>query len=160
MSKLFFVISFCAIIGIDRFVDEDRIILLANATNKDCYLYSSTPESSTETCRSDHAIASDNTYIFYADGTFKFDHGTITEDEACTNEDCCNDLVNITGKWKFTNNQKKIRITALHETGNESNALTMVLFNATIDQLDENVLKISQTDSETNIVYTYEFRKK
>jgi hypothetical protein len=138
----------------------DRTFLLTDGIDKTWYIYSSFPEGVNSTCDETHIIQADNTYIFYSNGTFEFDHGEIVEDTNCTSEDCCSDLVNITGKWKLRNNDKKLRIVAEYETGNKSNALQLTLFDATIDYLDENVLKLSQVDSETNVTYTYEFRKR
>jgi hypothetical protein len=135
-------------------VSDDKLQFLTNGNSKSWILVKS-PEAE---CKQSSKIAEDNLYTFYANGTFEFDHGTLTEDSSC--DDCCNDFVNIVGEWKFTGNKKGLRVTTLHEKGNKANAKTMVIYDATIDQLSEDVLIISQKDKETGTTYTMEFRKK
>jgi hypothetical protein len=138
---------------------EDKTSLISGATHKQWFLYSKAPDEA-GSCISSAPLSRDNTYTFYANGTFEFDHGAITEDATCQGEDCCTDFVNLTGTWRFTNSQKGLRIIALHETGNTANAQKIVLYNGTIEYLDESVLKFSQSDPSTNIKYTFEFRKR
>lgn len=135
---------------------EDRLHLLSGHSNKTWYLYS-TSQGADKMCT---AIQDDNSYLFYADGTFEFDRGLLTEEAGCVNENCCSDMVNIIGRWKLIHDQKRLRVIADREAGNEKNILKLTLFDATIDYLDENVLKLSQLDSESNVTYTYEFRKR
>lgn len=138
---------------------EDRIQLLTNGSQKSWYLHSITPNNETGSCALSHPMAMDNAYIFFADGTFEFDHGSITDDPTCKGDNCCSDLINLVGTWKFTNSQKNLRIVTAHEKNNDSNVLQQVLCSGSIDQLTEEVLKVSQTSSETNIRFTLEFRK-
>jgi hypothetical protein len=133
---------------------EDRLRLLSGQSNKTWYLYS---QGADNMCA---AIQDDNSYLFYADGTFEFDRGMLTEEAGCINENCCSDMVNIIGRWKLIHDQKRLRVIADREAGNEKNILKLTLFDATIDHLDEGVLKLSQVDGETNVTYTYEFRKR
>jgi hypothetical protein len=135
---------------------DDRITLLTGAGKKSWSLYALTPVATD--CKPSQVVSSDNAYVFYADGTFEFDHGLITEDSSC--DTCCTDFVNIIGQWKFTSNQGGLKVTILHERGNKGNASTRTLYDGTIDQLDEGVLKISQTEKQTNTRYSFEFRKK
>lgn len=139
---------------------DSATLYLAGQDSKQWSLYVTTPAAAIGSCQASHPVAQDNTYTFHTDGSFEFDHGTVTEDPGCQEEDCCSDLVNITGTWKFLNNDKRLRITAVQEKDNAENKLDIILFDATIDQLDENVLKISQTDKTTNTLYTFEFRKR
>ncbi|HEY8937838.1 MAG TPA: hypothetical protein VIM65_21585 [Cyclobacteriaceae bacterium] len=163
ISKLIFLISSIAWFNVNTNIDgsvDDRTMLLASASSKSWYIYSTTPETDHPTCLSTHAISIDNTYTFYANGTFEFDHGTVTESPGCTSDECCSDLVNFTGTWKFTNNQNSIVITGLAEKGNPANKFNLELYNGAISQLDDAVLKFTQRDPETNILHTIEFRKR
>ena len=139
---------------------EDRTALLAGTTQKSWYLVASSLVSPKASCNASAAMSLDNTYTFYANGTFEFDHGTIIDDADCKSEDCCSDLVNITGTWQFTNDQTNLVITALHEKNEPDNKFAFEMYNGAIDQLSDGVLKFSQTDPETNTLYIFEFRKR
>ena len=156
MKLSFICLALFTILG----TSDNATLYLAGQDSKQWSLYASTPDGAIGSCHTSHPVAQDNIYIFHVDGTFQFDHGTITEDPNCKDENCCSDLVNITGKWKFLNNKKRLRITAVQDKDSANNKLNIVLFDANIDQLDENVLKISQTDKTTNTLYTFEFRKR
>jgi hypothetical protein len=106
------------------------------------------------------SIQSDNTYTFFVDGTFEFDHGSIIEDSECRGDNCCSDLVNLVGTWQFVNGQSHIKVTADHEKGNSSNQLPVTLFDANVIILNENILQLSQLDTLTNEMIVFEFRKK
>ncbi|MEX2235379.1 MAG: hypothetical protein WD824_24660 [Cyclobacteriaceae bacterium] len=161
MSKLVFLIGLLIwSVGVDQTNGSgivDNNALLTGNNKKSWYLYSTTPDNSGE-CKDLESVKSDNSYIFSADGGFEFDHGTVTEDPSC--EDCCSDFVNIVGQWKFTGNEKGIRVTLIHEKGKKENAHTMVLFDASIELLTEQGLKLRQTDKASGTVYTLEFRKR
>lgn len=141
-----------------QIIAPDLHVALTAGSSKSWYLRNSS-EVSTASCNS-NGVSVDNIYVFSSNGIFTFDHGTILEDPNCAGDDCCTDLVNITGKWKFTSNQTRLVITALTETGNPSNVLNVVLFDAVIDQLDENVLIFTQTHPTTGEKRTFEFHKK
>jgi hypothetical protein len=162
MMKAFLLISFIISSGTNSKIltADDRTALLTGTGTKSWYLYARIPEKANATCKSKHAISSDNTYTFHANGTFEYDHGAVTEDDACEGDDCCSDIVNLTGTWKFTRTGKGLRIIALHEKDNPANDLGVILFDATLEQLDANVLKISQADPNSNTRYTFEFRKR
>jgi hypothetical protein len=102
----------------------------------------------------------DNTWTFFADGSFEFDHGAITQDPDCMEEGCCTDLVNIIGNWSLTENGTMIKVMFLHEKDNPSNTLNEEFFSAEIDKLDENTLQISLTDKIPGEKQSYEFRAK
>ena len=160
MSKLLLIGLMLWVFGDDKINGSgivDNATFLTGGNKKSWYLYSNTPENSGG-CKEAEAVSSDNTYTFSSDGSFEFDHGTITEDASC--EDCCTDFVNVIGEWKFTKNQKGLQVTILHEKGNKRNAKKMLMFDASIDQLNEAVLKFSQADKETGTLYAFEFRRK
>jgi hypothetical protein len=139
---------------------DSRRDLVSGTFNKAWFLFAITPESQTATCKSSSAISRDNTYTFFADGRFAFDHGTITEDPNCTQENCCGDFVNLEGMWEFTNNETGLRVTVLREAGAIVDGQKFILYDCAIDLLTEDVLKISQVNPLTKKRHSVEFRKK
>lgn len=133
---------------------------LASDTKKDWQLIKSTPETELNSCKPLGSVLYDNAWTFFADGSFEFDHGNVTEDSDCMEEGCCTDLVNIIGSWSFTENGPMIKVMFLHEKDNPSNTLNEEFFSAEIDKLDENTLQISSTDKITGEKQSYEFRAK
>ena len=160
MTKIFFTVSIL-LTGLynGRDVSQDNAALLTGGNHKAWQLVSHTPEQPGATCKSSHPIASDNMYTFFADGSFSFDHGSITEDQQCDNEDCCSDMVNMIGTWKFANSGKGLVIKVLYEKENPDNKFTLTLFSATIEQLNENVLRFNVVVSETGVKNVFEFHK-
>lgn len=132
-------------------------ILLAGTTQKSWYLYSQSPESHVTSCTAASTLSQDNNWIFFANGTIEFDHGAITEDANCQEEDCCSDMINFIGSWAFANTETTLIVNALHEKNNPSNAFNSLLFNTTITQLTENSLVLSTT-AEDGTIQTMEFR--
>jgi len=128
--------------------------LLTDGVVKSWSLFSQMP---TGNCSS---ITADNTYTFHSNGTFTFDHGALTRNASCTGENCCSDMVNIIGTWRFSEDEQTISIKGLRDADDPSNTFNVTLFEGTIGQLDENVLKINQKNPGNGIVYTFEFRKK
>jgi hypothetical protein len=161
MIRTFVVILFVFLIGsafrLNTETGQDRALFLTGSTQKVWYLHSVSPPLSGA---ADSSVKADNTYIFFADGKFEFDHGAITEDPACEGDNCFSDFVNLVGTWKFTNSQKGLQVVALHEKGNPGNGTKTVILNGSIQQLDEDVLKVSQKDQSKNINFVFEFRKK
>jgi hypothetical protein len=129
--------------------DYSTIALLTNNSQKSWVISSI---SSGSACSS----SSDDSWIFFANGTFEYNHGTVTED--ATNE--CSDFVNYVGTWEFTNNEAGLRIKALHEKGNASNAIEMTIMDATIVVLDESQLKVTQADPSGGGSVTIQFNKR
>jgi len=161
MTKLVFLISVVSSINlIGNHSAQDQTLLLSSVNSKSWYLYTSLPESTVSSCKSSSKISLDNTYTFYANGTFEFDHGTVIEDPSCQDEGCCSDFINLSGTWKFTNDQTGIVITALNERGYPDHKVNIELYNGTISELTESSFKISQVDPETKVLHTIEFRKK
>lgn len=131
-----------------------RTAVLTDGAAKSWSLYSQTPAGN---CSS---ITMDNSYTFHSDGTFTFDHGAVIRNSSCVGESCCSDMVNIIGTWRFSEDEQTISIKGLRDADDPSNAFNVTLFEGTIAQLDENVLKINQKNPGNGIVYTFEFRKK
>jgi hypothetical protein len=128
-------------------------------TGKSAKLWTLHASTAATDCPVTNRIHSDNTYTFYSNGTFEFDHGAITEDPNCK-ENCCSDMVNLIGTWKFRNGKKGIRVWSTGERGNDGNKFNLVLFDAIIEVLDEQTLRLRQTDPETKAINTIEFRSK
>lgn len=84
--------------------------LLTNGSSKSWNVTSESPEDSEEGCRPSSERVKDNTWIFNSDGTFTFDHGTITESGTC------GDFVNLSGTWTFKNSEKGLVLIALKNT--------------------------------------------
>jgi len=137
--------------------DVDQGRYLTNSSSKTWYLQQVSP---TSNCKSMDLIARDNTYTFFADDRFEFDHGQVTEDPDCNGEGCCSDWVNLEGTWAFTNNGKGLKIIALRIKGTSESLDNEVLFNASIDLLSEDILRLRIVDPETKITHSLEFRKK
>jgi hypothetical protein len=140
--------------------ETDKLLTLTSMERKSWSLSSITPINPSN-CPTASRSFEDNSYTFFVDGIFEFDHGSITQDPNCNSDDCCGDMPNLIGKWEFLNNETQLRVTALRPkdvTGDEFEPI--VLFYGRIDQLDEDVLKISQVNLKNNVRYTYEFRKR
>lgn len=101
-------------------------------------------------------VSSDNTYTFFADGTFRFDHGSVVEDPECSD----NDLVNISGEWKLLKGDKILRIIGSHQTDKANNSMETVLMEGSIELLNEDVLRISQVTEGSESYQTIEFHSK
>ena len=122
--------------------DEEKISrlqLLTNGSTKSWNVTAESPESSEISCRPDTDFASDNSWAFSSDGTFKYDHGTLTEGEVCS------DMRNLTGNWKFTESESNLLITLLYETGNPSYTFDGdTLFLTSIETLTTSTLTLKQ----------------
>lgn len=132
-------------------------LLLAGTTQKSWYLYSQSPEGTVASCTAASALSQDNNWIFFANGNMEFDHGTITEDTNCQQEDCCMDMINFIGTWNFANDETTLVVNVLHEKNNPSNALNSILFNATITQLTASSFILTMV-GEDGAMQTMEFR--
>lgn len=98
----------------------------------------------------------DNTYYFYADGVFGYNHGTITED------DCHGDLVNLIGTWQISAQADSILIQAtgrISESGDTTTLTTTNILHGKMEFLEAQKLKISRTDPSGHLRYlTFEPR--
>jgi hypothetical protein len=83
-----------------------KLQLLTNGSSKSWYVSSITGLSE---C-GDTDMMKDNTWTFYSDNTFTYDHGTVT------GSGDCEDLVNFTGTWVFEDEETHIRIVGLYNT--------------------------------------------
>lgn len=102
--------------------------LLTGGSQKTWYMHSASPAD--ELCSSQ----SDNTYIFFADGSFEYDHGTVTM--GTDNDSECGDLVNLEGTWEFKENETAIVIVGRRVKGEtEDMAEPLTLFDVKIDEL-------------------------
>jgi hypothetical protein len=155
-NAIFLTVSILVLVSCSK--DEDakptNLELLAGTESKEWYLYATSPES--ETCPTSSVSIVDNTYTFSSDGTFFYDHGTVTEVPGCDN--CCGDLVNITGTWEFTNDETNMKIMALYKTGDPDFVLDIELINGQIDLLESGKLQLSYTNPNTGLEETLEFR--
>lgn len=111
--------------------------LLTGGSSKSWYITAETPEEEDPNCRPSADREKDNSWTFYADGKFVFDHGTITETETC------GDVINFTGTWEFTNNETGIIIA--HPTFGE-------FANGTIYKLEEREFIVGGGDA--RVTYT------
>jgi VCBS repeat-containing protein len=120
--------------------------LLTSGSQKTWYTFSSTPE---PLCSSTH----DDTYTFFADGSFEYDHGIITESD----DGECGDLINLEGTWKFEENESAITITALRAKGATEDMDPLTIIQADITELTIGRLVLVSKDGTSG---TLEFRPK
>lgn len=128
-------------------LEPSKTQLLTADTQKSWYIVAASPE---EPCGS----ASDDSWIFKSDGTFEFDHGTVTEDEAGE----CSDFINLTGTWEFTDSETGLKLFAERGKDDPSVELNLTLFDAKITELTDDKLSLSQEHNGTT--RTVEFRKR
>lgn len=121
---------------------------LTSGSQKSWYPFSSTPD---DACGS----ISDDTWTFFANGTFTYDHGTITEDV----NNNCGDLINLEGSWEFSNNETTLTVTGLREAGASTDNLSLTLMQGDVTLLDNDRLVVSTTGP-NSVQYIIEFRKK
>jgi hypothetical protein len=96
--------------------------------------------------------AVDDAWTFDSNGTYEFDHGTVTE------AGNCGDFVNHVGTWEFTDSETKLKIVAEHETDNPSNVFNRMIFHAKLEALTNEKLVIVIDDPDADI--TIEFRRR
>ena len=60
-----------------------------------------------------HVFDYDNRWTFQSDGSYSYDHGTITEDPQ---DPSSKDLINYSGEWLIYDNDNKIMLTAISES--------------------------------------------
>lgn len=145
MKKILSVLLICVVVVACNKDDESpsKTNLLTGGTQKGWYVYSITPDED-EDCTS----GDDDTYTFFADGKFQYNHGAIVEAGDCS------DLANFDGTWAFTNSEGKIVITAVKETGGDTFDEPLEIANATITSISADKLVLTQG------VTSIELRKK
>ena len=99
--------------------------LLTNGSFK-AWFISTAPNSD---CEGIENMSNDNTWTFFNDGKFTFDRGTVTEAGDCS------DIKNVTGTWKFEENETKIRIHVSYNTDDSSDIIDQELVFASIVEL-------------------------
>ena len=152
MKNLNFVIllSFVVLLACEKDSDTpkpSKTELLTSGSQKSWYIASLTPDG---VC----ASASDDSWIFFGNGTFEYNHGQIQEVPGSS----CSDFVNIEGTWTFGNNESTLTVVAVKEKGSTTNDLNMTLMQGTLSSLDKD--KMILTGSHNNESYTVEFRKR
>lgn len=139
--KKTFGVMICAVIAVACSDDDkaSRLQLLTDGTSKNWNITAVSPEETEESCRPGTDFQQDNVWTFSSGGDFNYNHGTLTEGEACS------DFKNLTGNWKFTDDESNLLITLLYETGDPSNTFdgdTLVL--GSIESLSKDKLVITQ----------------
>jgi hypothetical protein len=137
---------------------ETKAILLAGSTQKAWYLTSKTPEPAMAPCQSSSPQSMDNTWTFYADGTFTYNHGAVTEDADCNEPGCCSDLANLEGSWELKGAEEGLTITALKLQESQESIGAVTLMDARILLLEEGRLRLSQKHPETGVETVFEFK--
>lgn len=136
-------------------IELTKAELLASEESKVWFLFAITPDD--DSCPGEEVFLVDNTWTFLADGTFEFDHGTVTEVPDC--DDCCGDAINLTGAWEISEDGTEFNMYILYATGDPDNVFPddeNEFFNGTIVSLEENKMIFSQMDE--GVEYTIEFR--
>jgi hypothetical protein len=87
-------------------VVKTKAELLTNGSTKSWNITHEEPVDDDPLCRPTADYAMDNSWSFSANGDFVFDHGSITENESCS------DIINLFGTWQFTNSESRIVLTA------------------------------------------------
>jgi hypothetical protein len=124
-----------------------KVKLLTNGSTKSWNITNETPPDDDADCRPDSEFLVDNSWNFSADGSFTFDHGTVTEGTSCS------DLINLTGNWSFEDGGSKLHITLDHATDNPQ----LVFNDETFFSLDIKSLtatKLIVTEIGTEITFT------
>jgi hypothetical protein len=129
--------------------DEDKPVskkeLLTNNSSKSWNITDETPADLEPGCGPSSDGAKDNTWTFYADGKFTFDHGTVVEES----ESSCSDFINITGTWSFTDNESKLLIVAEKDTDNPDEVRDAeTIFHADIKKLTKDALVLASSGTE------------
>jgi hypothetical protein len=135
MKKLIIPFLFVVILACDDDENPSKTQLLTNGSSKNWVMAAST--SSDAECGSPQADrVKDNTWTFYADGKFMFDHGTVTE------AGDCGDLRNTTGTWEFLEKETVLDVFGDFDTDDPEHEINMTLFSGTIKTLTATTLVI------------------
>jgi hypothetical protein len=90
----------------DEKEEKTKTQLLTNGSSKAWNITDESPLDEDPNCRPTAEYILDNSWTFYADGKFTYDHGTVTDSESC------GDLINFFGTWTLTNNESVFTIEA------------------------------------------------
>jgi hypothetical protein len=151
MKKTFLIVSIVlSIFSCDKDEKEatpppSKTELLTGGTQKSWSIFSSTPETP---CSS----STDDRWTFFADGTFEYDHGDVTESD----DSECGDLINFEGSWAFESAETKISIVALRPTGSDEEVDPLTVASGTLTELTSDRLIITAPGTQGSM----ELRKK
>ena len=107
MKKLLILaLFFCLFACKDENEGPSKLQLLTNGSSKSWYVAAI---SGGNACGGTDMM-NDNTWTFYSDNKFTYDHGIVTEFGECE------DLKNFTGTWAFEEDETHIRILTLYNT--------------------------------------------
>jgi hypothetical protein len=135
MKKLLIPVLFISLLACDDDESPSKLQLLTNGSSKGWVMANS--EEHDEECGSPQSDrVKDNTWTFFADGKFMFDHGTITDSGDCS------DIRNTTGTWEFLENETMLKVFAAYDTDDPEHEINMTLFTGTIKTLTETTLVI------------------
>lgn len=89
-------------------------------------------------CRPDAEFIQDNSWLFYANGDFKFDGGTINGSNKCS------DFIDLLGTWEITeSNELKIKATQAADDPNTVFNGEVILFGS-IEEITETLFTVSR----------------
>jgi hypothetical protein len=140
MKKILIPVLFIFLLACDDDDAPSKTELLTNNSSKNWNITadSSDDEEVDPGCKVEGAMNMDNTWTFYSDGKFIYDHGEVTEAEGC------GDLKNLTGTWSFLEDEKKLRIFFLYNTDDPTDVLNSEFFSANLIEIsaDKFVLEL------------------
>lgn len=156
MNKLFFLITLIGMISWSGCKDDEepkrsKGEILAGTTSKTWNIVSSSDDDDPGTkpvCRSDSERNKDNEWEFFNNGSFEFSNGSVTGDDACQEEGCCEDVINLYGTWAFTTSDTYLVVTA---RGSLENGVRIPmnpeeLVNARIEKITDTELVLNESD--------------
>jgi hypothetical protein len=130
MKKLLLPAIFVFLLACDDDEAPSKTELLTNNSSKSWNVTGdSSDDEDDEGCSVNSERSKDNTWTFYSDGKFTYDHGEVTETETC------GDFKNITGTWSFLEDEKKLRIFILYNTDDPTDVLNDELFSANLIEI-------------------------
>jgi hypothetical protein len=131
MKKLLIPVLFLFLLACDDDEAPSKTELLTNNSSKNWNITADTSDEEEEDpgCLVGGAMNMDNTWTFYSDGKFTYDHGEVVEAEGCV------DFKNLTGTWSFLEDETKLRIFLLHDTDDPTDVLNSELFSVNLIEI-------------------------
>lgn len=143
MKKLLIpVVLVCLFACNDDDESTSKLQLLTNGSSKSWVLSSAAADNDCGEPQEDRM--KDNSWIFFADGKFMFDGGEVTEAGECS------DMINVTGTWKFLENETVLDVYAAFATEEPEYDVDMSMFTGKIKTLTETTLVI-EVDGEEGV---------
>lgn len=152
MNRLLLIIFGLIFLGAcsdDKEPELSKTELLAGTDSKSWFIYSRTPDD--EECPATTEMSLDNTYIFFADGTFEYSSGEVTGD--------CDNLVDFIGTWKFTNSEEEIEVTGLQEKDNPENSFEFTFVDGVFKELSQDKFVLSVPTPDEEFIVEFRVRK-